>query len=259
MTQEKRTTSATTLSKATSLVVRSAVPANLDYGEYKPYLRKDFWYSCAYCTMNEAEAKAVRFTTDHYEPRQAREDLVNDYGNLMYSCDVCNERKGDRYPPPEARKDGYRFFRPDQDIRSEHFERSDVYVKEKTNVGYYTINALDLNRKALRRLRELRSRLSQTDQYIVEGITALRQFPLDALPMPIRAQAIQKVKEAMDVADDLAEAIDSVLRDYVKSPLADPDGEAEQRAKQRAKQLQELQAMYPGAWRAPRKRRKVGK
>jgi len=172
----------------------------------------------------------------------------------MYACDECNSRKGDRCPPVEARNDGHRFFRPDQDVRSEHFERSEIYLREKSNVGYYTIQALDLNRASLKRVRDLRSRLSECDQYIVEGITALRQFPADTLPVPIRASALAKIKEAMGVAEDLSMAIDSVLRDFAKSPLVDPDGDAELRAKERAKQLQELEAMYPGSWRAPRKR-----
>jgi hypothetical protein len=255
MNEQKQSSALVPQTNALGLVVRSSVPTNLEYGEYKPYLRVDFWHSCAYCTLSEAEAKAVRFTIDHYEPREARKDLVNEYSNLMYSCDTCNGRKGDRCPPEHARKEGYRFFRPDQDIRNEHFERDEIWLREKTNVGFYTINALDLNRKALKRIRELRSRLSQTDQYIVEGITALRQFPVDTLPKEIRAKALKKVKEAMGVAEDLSAAIDSVLRDFAKSPLVDPDGDAEKRAKERAKQLQELEAMYPGAWRAPRKRR----
>jgi 5-methylcytosine-specific restriction endonuclease McrA len=256
MTIQEQTTSVAPQTGRSSLVVRSTVPANLEYGEYKPYLRVDFWHSCAYCTLSEAEARAIRFTIDHYEPKEARKDLVNEYSNLMYACDVCNIRKGDRYPPVEARKGGHRFFRPDQDIRSDHFERSEIYLREKSNVGYYTIQALDLNRASLRRVRELRARLSECDQYIVEGITALRAFPADTLPTEIRAKALRKIKEAMNVAEDLSAAIDSVLRDFAKSPLVDPDGDAEERAKERAKQLQELEAMYPGSWRAPRKRKK---
>jgi hypothetical protein len=256
MMKKDQTTSVAPQTGRLSLVVRSTVPANLGYGEYKPYLRRDFWHSCAYCTLSEAEARAIRFTIDHYEPKEARNDLVNEYSNLMYACDECNIRKGDRYPPVEARNDGHRFFRPDQDIRADHFERSEIYVREKSNVGYYTIQALDLNRASLRRVRELRARLSECDQYIIEGVTALRAFPADTLPKTIRAGALRKIKEAMNVAEGLSAAIDSVLRDFAKSPLVDPDGDAKERAKERAKQLQELEAMYPGSWRAPRKRRK---
>jgi hypothetical protein len=258
--EEKKNTSVVPRSaRETGLVVRSTPPAGLEYPAYKQHLRVDFFHSCAYCTISEAEARAIRFTIDHYESREARKDLVNEYGNLMYACDICNTRKGDRYPPLEARKDGYRFFRPDQDIRSDHFERSDIFIREKTTVGWYTIQTLDLNRLSLKRIRELRARLSECDQYVVDGITALRSFPADTLPLDVRAKALKKIKEAMDVADDLGAAIDSVLRDFAKSPLVDPDGDAEERAKERAKQMRELEAMYPGSWRAPRKRLKKKK
>jgi hypothetical protein len=204
--------------------------------------------------MSEAEARAIRFTIDHYEPKEARRDLINAYENLMYACDECNRRKGDRYPPPDARKDGHRFFRPDQDLRKEHFERNEIWIREKSPVGFFTINALDLNRAALRRVRELRARLYECDAYIVDGIGALRSFAVDTLPTDIRAKVLEKIKQAMNVAEGLSDAIDSVLRDFAKSPLIDPDGDSERRAKERAKQLQELEAMYPGSWRAPRKR-----
>lgn len=59
------------------LVVRSAVPVGRPYNEYKRYLRRDFFYSCAYCTIAETEAQAIRFTIDHYEPRNAQPQLEN--------------------------------------------------------------------------------------------------------------------------------------------------------------------------------------
>lgn len=139
-----------------TLVSRSAVAPVKNYTEYKPSLRHDFFYACAYCTMSEYEAQAIRFCIDHYEPRNSRPDLINEYENLMYSCDECNSRKGDRCPPPEARLQDTRFFRPDSDIRSEHFKYQANNLAGLSNVGYYTIAALDLNRQALKRLRELR-------------------------------------------------------------------------------------------------------
>lgn len=247
-------------SQAVALVSRSVVPVGLAYGEYKRYLRVDFFHTCAYCTIAEAEARAIRFTIDHYEPQQARPDLANDYGNLMYACDTCNTMKGDRYPPENARKDGFRFFRPDQDLRRDHFERQGIEVVPKSNVGFFTIETLDLNRAALRRLRELRDRLKACDQYVVEGIMGLRSFPTDALPSDIRGKAITKIKEAMAVAEDIGAAIDSLLQEYAKSPLVDPDAESAERAKHRAASQKELEALYPGGrWRAPRKRRSHGK
>jgi hypothetical protein len=78
-----------TVERDRELVTRSAVPTDMKYPGYRQHLRCDFFFSCAYCTMTEAEAQAIRMTIDHYEPRGARPDLENDYANLMYACDTC--------------------------------------------------------------------------------------------------------------------------------------------------------------------------
>jgi hypothetical protein len=238
---------------ATSLVVRSQVAAGRPYTEYKQFLRNDFFRSCAYCTVSEAEAKAINFTIDHYEAQSSRADLVNDYSNLMYCCQTCNTYKGPRHPPPEARADGNRFFRPDQDLRKEHFERDDRQLKHKTTVGHFTIVALHLNRKPLMRLRELRTRLTECDRYVIDGIMALRGYPMDSLPSDIRSIANKRIKEAMVVAVELADEIDALLREYAGSPMVDPDEEDADKAAIRARHIKELEGMYPGKrWRAPR-------
>ena len=60
--------------------------------------RYDHWYSCAYCTITEAEAQAVGFEIDHYEPVALRPDLECEDENLNYSCEVCKGRKSDYWP-----------------------------------------------------------------------------------------------------------------------------------------------------------------
>jgi HNH endonuclease len=238
------------------LVTRSVVPAGQKFSKYKQYLRHDFFYSCGYCTMSEAEAQAVRFTIDHYEPRSARADLEHEYSNLMYSCDQCNTLKGDRCPKPSARADGYRFFRPDQDVYQEHFQKNGVRLESKTNVGYYSIQTLDLNRLALRRLREIRERLTKCDRLVAEGIFGLRHLHIDKLPQSIKGNAARAILQATNVADRIANDIDALLREHARSPLVDPDPEADSRAKDRARNLGDLQVLHPGAWRSPRKGRR---
>jgi len=233
-----------------TLVSRSTVPENLKYTEYKPYLRKDFFYSCAYCTMTESEAQAIRFTIDHYEPRSSYPNLENQYNNLMYACDECNTRKGNRNPPPEARSKGYRFFRPDHDFHHEHFEKNGIRLKSKSNIGHYTIEAIDLNRQSLRRLRDIRTRLIGCEQYVTEGILALRGFPIDRLPPHIKQQAAESIKKAKNMADMLASNIDSLLMKYAQSPLIDPNDSVEEaRITQRNSELKKIEALYPGNWR----------
>jgi hypothetical protein len=234
------------------LVTRSVVPPDLDYREYKRFLRYDFFHSCAYCTMAESEARALHFTIDHYEPRRARPELVNDYTNLMYSCNACNTRKGNRCPPEDARKDGHRFFRPDHDEHSEHFEIKGIRVEPKTNVGSYSIEALDLNRQQLRKVREIRQRLTKCDELVGRGVVSLRLFQLDQLPQNIKGAALRSMNEANQVIEGLRDRIDALLRDYAKSDLIDPDPESDDRAREHAAKLASLERLYEGSWRAPR-------
>ena len=241
----------------TALVIRSAVTPDKPYPEYKPWLRNDFFYSCAYCTMSEAEAQAIRFTIDHYEPIKARPDLIDVYDNLMYCCDECNRRKGDRCPPPDARADGFRFFLPDLDYRRDHFKRSGLRLEPMSNVGSFSIDALDLNRKLLRTLRALRERLTKCDEHIAEGILALRRFPIDRLPPRIKGGAVRYISQAINARDERANAIDQILREYARSPLIEVESgpELEARTQERQARLKNAEALYPGNWRAPRKGR----
>jgi hypothetical protein len=240
-----------------SLISRSNdVPRNRPYNEYKPWLRYDFICSCAYCSMSEAEAQAIRFTIDHYEPKKTRPDLVNEYDNLMYCCDECNIRKGDRCPPPTARANGHRFFRPDHDHWQEHFQRSGLRLEAVSKIGTFTIDAIDLNRIALRNLRGIRERLAQCDEQISQGVSALKRFPIDRLPPHIRARAVKYINEALRVDQDLMKAIEHVLRESAKSPLLDQElgPELEERMRERRARLKETEALHPGIWRTRRRK-----
>lgn len=238
-----------------ALVSRSPVPENLPYTEYKQYLRRDFFHSCAYCTMSESEAQAIRFTIDHYEPQKARPDLEREYNNLMWACDECNRRKGDRTPPAAARASGIRFFRPDQDYYLDHFEREKLLLKSKTKTGWYSIEALDLNREGLQRLRDLRQRLTDCEEAVTAGVVALTKFPIDGLPSHLKGPATRAVRQIRDQQQKIVEAIEGVLRDHAKSPFLDDDASVGDRGKERARKLKSVEAMYPGDWRGPRKKK----
>ncbi len=234
---------------ARPLVVRSEVADGTPYAACRETLRYDFFYCCGYCTMSEAEATAIRFTIDHYEPRRARPDLENAYSNLIYACDECNERKGDRTPPEAARAAGYRFFRPDNDVHEDHFRGVGIRIEGASPVGEYSIEALDLNRQGLRRLRGLRDRLYDCDEAVVRGIHALRKSHIDRLPPETRARASTSIRQAENMATQIAEDIDGLLRRAAKSELIDPDPEAKGRNLKRREWLQQLQTLFPGEWR----------
>jgi len=203
----------------------------------------------------EAEATAIRFTIDHYEPQSARPDLIDDYGNLLYACDECNRLKGSRCPPPAARAEGHRFFRPDHDERASHFKFNGLRVEGTTNEGRFSVEMIDLNRQSLRRLRDIRRRLHGCVPLIERGILALRAFPLDQLPPDIRGLAAQAIGRAGAVAEELAEKADAVLKNFARSPLIDADPEAEERRQQRVALMKEKEALWPGLWTGARKPR----
>lgn len=244
------------------LITRSVVPVFTDYLEYKSYLRWDFYHSCAYCTMSESEALAIRFTIDHYEPVSLRADLKTEYSNLMYACGECNLRKGDLSPPPAARAGGFRFFRPDHDWYPEHFELQvavdGIRLISKTKIGELTIDGCDLNRLALRRLREIRQQLDECQKFVAHGILALQNFQIDQLPKHIRGQALRAIKTNVDMVETIESDVDEVLRACGKSPLIDSEPGVELRTAERAKRMGRLKSLYPGTWRAFRKKNAAG-
>ena len=87
-----------------------------DYTRYRPALRQDFLYRCAYCLRHEyflgGEAGCV---IDHHRPKgglYARPDLLTVYQNLYWCCHECNGNKGDTWPAPEQYTAGQRFLDP---------------------------------------------------------------------------------------------------------------------------------------------------
>jgi Restriction endonuclease len=93
-----------------AIVVRSVVIPNRPYGDYLQNLRYDFWFSCAYCSIAEAEAVGISFEIDHYEPQSTEVLHVHDYSNLMYSCSPCNLSKSNIWTSPEQQAQGLRFL-----------------------------------------------------------------------------------------------------------------------------------------------------
>lgn len=248
------------------LVKRSSVPAGLKYTEYRKYLQYDFFYSCAYCTIMESEATAIRLTIDHYEPKEKRKDLENDYSNLMYACEECNRWKGTLCPPQEARDKGFRVFRPDTDLRDEHFEEKGIRVEARTPIGKYTIDAVALNRVTLRNLRKLRERLWSAAEAISDGAKEIAAFPFDQLPRHYRPLVPHLIREVAKKRKEIESDFEAMLREFARNPLTDavppgPEPEPSQQERQeRMRRLREMEGMSPDTWRGrAHKRQKKGK
>jgi hypothetical protein len=175
--------------------------------------------------------------------------LVDAYENLMYACDPCNIRKGNRFPTSEQQARGYRFFRPDHDIHAEHFQRNGIRLEPRSGTGKYTISMLDLNRGMLRRLRDIRERATKCDRLASEGVLGLRHLPIDRLPPAIKGTALSRIRDAAAAGDALATAIDAILSAYASSPMLDADNETEAEHKVRMEELAAMGVLVRGTWR----------
>lgn len=72
-------------------------PVYQDYQSYRPWLRDEFEYRCAYCQTREAMVHALmNFEIDHLIPQTdpAGKSRAADYVNLVYACNACNRAKG---------------------------------------------------------------------------------------------------------------------------------------------------------------------
>jgi hypothetical protein len=230
--------------QATALITRSAVKPATRYQDYQEYLRWDFWFSCAYCDITEIEASGISFETDHYEPQSIRPDMAAVYSNLLWACRLCNRYKGAYCPSDEERAAGLRYFRPDLDDAYEHFEVSGLRVTGLSPVGRFTEVMLDLNRREMQEIRELRRDLFEAKEEILVGIRALNGISIDQLSPSIRAKFIQIRKRLQRNAATLTSNED-LLREFNRSPLLDKDPEAPEFPRQRREYLAALRALLP--------------
>ena len=158
---------------------RSVVQPTSSYGKYRAILRKDSWFSCAYCSITEAEAMAIGFQIDHYDPIM---DDRNDYSNLFWACSPCNRTKGDFWAlRSSVRELGYALIRIDQTHPNDHFELVGLRLEPKTKTGETSITLLRLNRKNLLTLREARRDLGEGEGLIMNGVRELFGLEIDRL------------------------------------------------------------------------------
>lgn len=157
-----------------SEIQRSSPSAQSHYSAFKQDLRKDFRYSCAYCTCAENELHAKSFEIEHYLPQKHFPGLANYFLNLLWSCEVCNKNKSDYYPGKNPQKKMRHFFRPDRYFFEDHFEVQGDLISGKTeNIGVFTEKVLCLNSKRLKTLRTIRRGHDELKDKMKFGIHSL--------------------------------------------------------------------------------------
>lgn len=71
-----------------------------DVASYRPWLRDEFAFRCAYCLFREQWGRVVgTFDIDHFLPVSLHSELQQTYDNLLYACACCNAVKGTSLVP----------------------------------------------------------------------------------------------------------------------------------------------------------------
>jgi hypothetical protein len=165
--------------------VRSAPKRSYrNYASYRPLLRHDFLYRCAYCLTHEYFLGGeANFVIDHRRPRNgeyARPDLANDYTNLYYACNECNQNKGDAWPSPTQEAEGYAWIDP-CDAEGDHERHWRISpegtITWLTPVGEYTVKRLLLHRREWLKRHWRKLHQWQEQSKALRGLLASREMP----------------------------------------------------------------------------------
>jgi len=135
----------------------------------------------------------------------------------MWCCDLCNGHKGE-LPIPEHVAQGFRFICIDKDNYFDHLAPNGLLLAPKTKIGKYTHSMLYLDAAHLRRVRELRSRMTASTSAIAAGLRYLSNVPFDHLPPSVRSRFALLRQKIQNKAEKekriLAEALKEMSRSY---------------------------------------------
>ncbi len=144
----------------TTPIERRHTPPEGRYGTYRPCLRWDFGFTCAFCLLHEADM------TDHgvegtgltwIEHRILRSDVparADDYGNCYYACRFCNQARG---TAALEDADGRRLLDPCADAWGRHLEVDGDCLRPLDDDALYTHETYDLDDPRKRRARRART------------------------------------------------------------------------------------------------------
>ncbi len=119
------------------------------YTSFKPWLRDEFEYRCAFCLRRElwSEDDKAAFHVEHRLPEDDHPALRLDYTNLIFSCGTCNDFKGTQLDIPDPLKVPF----------GKHLTvKPDGSIRPRTKTGRVLVKALRLNRASLTEVRRKR-------------------------------------------------------------------------------------------------------
>ena len=182
---------------------------------YRPCLRIEFGYTCAYCVSHEAEvargAKHGLFEVEHFRPEHAFGHLRTVYANLMWACAACNRAKSGKWPSAVAQARGSRFVDPCAEALSEHLQIVELEVVPRTAAGEYMIDELNLNSFEHRTRRKERKQSFAIWKGLKFAIETNDFSPAERLEMQAEAMRILELLLGSHAPSDVATTCKCVL------------------------------------------------
>ncbi|HDV6632356.1 TPA: HNH endonuclease [Legionella pneumophila] len=184
-----------------------------DYKKYKPKLREEFSYACAYCETRETELGGSQsFHIDHYRPKKIFPELTYSYNNLIYACRNCNQYKSDFWPKFRQLILGNIIFnpRPIGNIKK-HIDTSSNKWTGKTNSGLWSIKRLRLDSNILIKRRERRATFEKAIKRLKSIYEENEKNLSKAIDEELEEDIIKKIKSDMYELEKEISAIESQI------------------------------------------------
>ncbi len=131
---------------STTPIARRHRPSAGKFPTYRPCLRWEFGFSCAFCLLHEADfvmggIEGTGLTSvEHQIPRSHAPHLEDDYSNCFYACRFCNGARGDT---PNVDTTGRTLLEPCTTAWASRFERRGFSLQPLDADAEYTAKTAD--------------------------------------------------------------------------------------------------------------------
>lgn len=171
----------------------------------RDFLKEDFFDTCGYCgkKMELLKAKAQ---VDHFIPQSFAPKKINDYENLVYSCQKCNRGKWHHWPTKSlvlSHDDNIGFVDPASSDFDMHLKRSPTgSIIAVTPVGKYMVEKMKFDIRPIGILWKIGILNDQINQ-LTKIINEKREIVTDA-------ERLELLSVYFDVNDKLKKLLNTV-------------------------------------------------
>jgi len=122
-------------------------------------------------------------------------------------------------------------LRPDKHDPRDHLKLNGIRLDALTHTGQFNIRIMRLNNLRMRRLRELRERLSYANDIIAFGLIQLSTMSIDRFKGTYRLKILALRDKILGRKLEIDQCADEIIREKCKSPFVDPDPDKDQQLK----------------------------